>query len=444
MFTTLRNAWKIPELKKKLLFTVLILVIYRLGAAIEIPYIDHSALATWKATAAGSIFEYLNILSGDAFAKATLFALSISPYITASIVMQLLCVAIPALERLSKNGEEGRKAIDNITRYVTVGLGLVTSIGYYFLMKNTYQIVTDDGKKFFGAVVMISCYCAGAALIMWLAEKINENGIGNGISLILFVNIISSIPSIIAEVAAKVTNAIGYIKDGSVVKGILILVAIAAGIVAVIAIVAFVVFITNSERRIPVQYAKRVIGRKMYGGQSSNLPIKLNMSGVMPIIFASSICSLPATIVQFINQNPEKGTFLYVLKNIFSSTSWVYVVVYFLLIIAFSYFYIAISFNPVEVSNNLQKNGGSVMGIRPGRPTADYIKKILNKITFIGALFLSIIAVLPIAINIATGGALGSIAFSGNSLLIVVGVALETAREIEAQLTMRHYKGFLE
>ncbi len=444
MFTTLRNAWKIPELKKKLLFTILILVIYRLGAAIEIPYIDHSALATWKATAAGSIFEYLNILSGDAFAKATLFALSISPYITASIVMQLLCVAIPALERLSKNGEEGRKAIDNITRYVTVGLGLVTSIGYYFLMKNTYQIVTDDGKKFFGAVVMISCYCAGAALIMWLAEKINENGIGNGISLILFVNIISSIPSIIAEVAAKVTNAIGYIKDGSVVKGILILVAIAAGIVAVLAIVAFVVFITNSERRIPVQYAKRVIGRKMYGGQSSNLPIKLNMSGVMPIIFASSICSLPATVVQFINQNPEKGTFLYVLKNIFSSTSWVYVVVYFLLIIAFSYFYIAISFNPVEVSNNLQKNGGSVMGIRPGRPTADYIKKILNKITFIGALFLSIIAVLPIAINIATGGALGSIAFSGNSLLIVVGVALETAREIEAQLTMRHYKGFLE
>jgi len=445
VLTTLRNAWKIPELKKKLLFTLFILVIYRLGAAIQIPYINHSALESWKASASGSIFEYLNIISGDAFSKATLFALSISPYITASIVIQLLCVAIPALERLSKNGEEGRKVINNITRYVTVGLALLTSFGYYMLMKNTYQVVTTEGKTFFGGLVMVACYCAGAALIMWLAEKINEYGIGNGISIILFVNIISSIPGMVQEgVINNVSAAIANIQDGSVVKGIFTIFCVLVGIVAVLAIVAFVVFITNSERRLPVQYAKRVVGRKMYGGQNTNLPIKLNMSGVMPIIFASSICSLPATIIQFIDATPDEGTFLHSLQSVFSTESWVYAVVYLILIILFAYFYIAISFNPIEVANNLQKNGGSIMGIRPGKPTSDFIQKVLNKITLIGALFLGFIAVFPLIINIITDGALGSIAFSGNSLLIVVGVAIETARELEAQMTMRHYKGFLE
>ncbi|MBR0326394.1 MAG: preprotein translocase subunit SecY [Clostridia bacterium] len=444
MFKTLANAWKIPDLRRKLIFTLFILVIYRFGAAIEIPYINHSALETWKQTASGSIFEYLNIISGDAFSKATLFALSISPYITSSIVMQLLCVAIPALERMSKEGEEGRKKINNITRYVTVALALMTSIGYYFLMKNTYGIVTTEGSKPFGAIVMITCYCAGASLIMWLAEKINEHGIGNGISMILFANIISSIPGMVQEgVINNVANGIAKIKDANVLGGILTFVCVAIGIVAVIAAVAFVVFITNSERRLPVQYAKRVVGRKMYGGQNTNLPIKLNMSGVMPIIFASSICSLPATIMQFI-PNAKDGWFGKVVDIFFSTESVVYALVYLLLIIVFAYFYIAISFNPVEVANNLQKNGGSIMGIRPGKPTAEFIQKVLNKITLIGALFLGVIAVVPLVINIVTGGALGSIAFSGNSLLIVVGVALETVREIEAQMTMRHYKGFLE
>ncbi len=444
MFKTLANAWKIPDLRRKLLFTLFILVIYRFGAAIEIPYIDHSQIEALKATAAGSIFEYLNIISGDAFSKATLFALSISPYITSSIVMQLLCVAIPALERLSKEGEEGRKKINNITRYVTVGLALMTSIGYYFLMKNTYGIVTDEGKTWFGALVMITCYCAGASLIMWLAEKINEHGIGNGISMILFANIISSIPGMIKEgVVNNVQNGIAKIGDGKVAGGILTILFVCIGIVVVLAIVAFVVFITNSERRLPVQYAKRVVGRKMYGGQNTNLPIKLNMSGVMPIIFASSICSLPATIMQFIPNSSNSGVGKF-FNAIFSTDSIVYAIIYLALIIVFAYFYIAISFNPVEVANNLQKNGGSIMGIRPGKPTADFIQKVLNKITLIGALFLGIIAVVPLVINIVTGGALGSIAFSGNSLLIVVGVALETVREIEAQMTMRHYKGFLE
>ena len=444
MFKTLANAWKIPDLRRKLLFTLFILVIYRFGAAIEIPYIDHSQIEALKATAAGSIFEYLNIISGDAFSKATLFALSISPYITSSIVMQLLCVAIPALERLSKEGEEGRKKINNITRYVTVGLALMTSIGYYFLMKNTYGIVTDEGKTWFGALVMITCYCAGASLIMWLAEKINEHGIGNGISMILFANIISSIPGMIKEgVVNNVQNGIAKIGDGNVFGGILTIFFVCIGIVVVLAIVAFVVFITNSERRLPVQYAKRVVGRKMYGGQNTNLPIKLNMSGVMPIIFASSICSLPATIMQFIPNSSNSGVGKF-FNAIFSTDSIVYAIIYLVLIIVFAYFYIAISFNPVEVANNLQKNGGSIMGIRPGKPTADFIQKVLNKITLIGALFLGIIAVVPLVINIVTGGALGSIAFSGNSLLIVVGVALETVREIEAQMTMRHYKGFLE
>ena len=444
MFKTLANAWKIPELRRKLIFTFIVLVIYRFGAQIQMPYIDHSALEAIKASAAGSIFDLMNILSGDAFSKATLFALSISPYITSSIVMQLLCVAIPALERLSKEGEEGRKKINNYTRYLTVGLALLTSIGYYFLMRNTYGIISANGKTAFGAIVMISCYCAGASLIMWLAEKINEHGIGNGISMILFANIISSIPGMINEgVIMNVAKGIDKIKAGNAFGGVVNFVCVLIGIVVVLAVFAFVVFITNSERRLPVQYAKRVVGRKMYGGQNTNLPIKLNMSGVMPIIFASSICSLPATIMQFF-PNAANGWFGKVVNTLFSTESLVYALIYLVLIIAFAYFYIAISFNPVEVANNLQKNGGSIMGIRPGKPTAEFIQKILNKITLIGALFLGIIAVVPLVINILTNGGLGSLAFSGNSLLIVVGVALETVREIEAQMTMRHYKGFLE
>ena len=434
MFGTIKNAFKIPELRKKLIYTMIIILLYRLGAIVPVPFVQPSLISLPE----GSIFQYLNILSGDAFQKATLFALSISPYITASIVIQLLCVAIPALERLSKEGEEGKKKINAITRYVTVALALLTSIGYYLLMKNTYQCLTDDGKQWYGAVVIIACYCAGASIIMWLGEKINENGIGNGISMILFANIVSSGPALIGSLIDTFSSYINLIAGGDYL-GILWIFLTVLMIVGVLAAVVFVVFITDSERKLPVQYAKRVVGRKMYGGQSSNLPIKLNMSGVMPIIFASSIISLPVTIMQFCGV--AQTNFWY---QLFGTSSPVYIILFFVLIIAFSYFYIAISFNPQEVSNNLQKNGGFIPGIRPGRPTAEYITKVLSKVTLMGAMFLSIIAVLPLIINAVSGNALAGIAFSGSSLLIVVGVALETAREIEAQMTMRHYKGFLE
>ena len=434
MLQTIKNAFKIPELRKKLIYTLLILLIYRLGAIIPVPFVQASAIQIQS----GSIFEYLNILSGSAFSQATLFALSISPYITASIVIQLLCVAIPALEKLSKEGEEGKKKLNTITRYVTVGLALMTSIGYYLLLKNTYSCLTSTGETVLGAIVIITAYCAGASIIMWLGEKINEHGIGNGISMILFANIVSGAPQLISMLYNAIKSNIALIAKGDYL-GILWLVLTLVVVAAVCAAVVFVVFITDSERRLPVQYAKRVVGRKMYGGQSSNLPIKLNMSGVMPIIFSSSIISLPVTIMQFCGLG--EGNFWY---DLFATDSPLYIILFFVLIIAFSYFYIAISFNPQEVSNNLQKQGGFIPGIRPGRPTAEYITKVLSKVTLMGAMFLSIIAVLPLIINALSGNALAGIAFSGSSLLIVVGVALETAREIEAQMTMRHYKGFLE
>ena len=434
MFATLKNAIKIPELRKKLVYTIIILLIYRFGAIIPVPFVQSSLISLPQ----GSIFEYLNILSGDAFSKATLFALSISPYITASIVLQLLCVAIPALERLSKDGEEGKKKLNTITRFVTVGLALLTSVGYYMLMRNTYQCLTDDGKTWYGILTIIACYCAGASIIMWLGEKINENGIGNGISIILFANIVSGGPALVGTVIDNFKTNIGMIMEGKYI-GILWIFVTLFVIAAVCAAVVFVIFITDSERRLPVQYAKRVVGRKMYGGQSQNLPIKLNMSGVMPIIFSSSIISLPVTIMQFAGVSTTN--FWY---KLFSPTSALYIILFFVLIIAFSYFYIAISFNPQEVANNIQKNGGSITGIRPGRPTAEYITKVLSKVTLMGAMFLSVIAIVPMIANAISGNALAGIAFSGSSLLIVVGVAIETAREIEAQMTMRHYKGFLE
>ncbi len=428
MIQSLKNAWSTPEIRKKLLFTAFILILYRIGAAIPVPYISSDALVYIMSNSQGSILNWLNILSGDALSKATLFALGVSPYITSSIVMQLLTIAIPALERLSKEGEEGRKKITAITRYVTVGLALITSYGYYMLMRN-YGVLTDTGV--FAAIVIIACYCAGASLIMWLAEKINDSGIGNGISLILFINIVATVPNIVASLWAQIRS--GWL---GIVYAIIT-------VVFTIAAIAFIVWMTNSERRIPVQYAKKVVGRKMYGGQGTNLPIKLNMTGVMPIIFASSIVSLPATIGAFF-PSPTKGTFWYGLLNFFSPTSWFYVVLFFVLMIAFAYFYVSISFNPVEVANNLKQNGGSIPGIRPGKPTSDYITKILNRITLIGALFLSVIAVLPLVINIISGGTLSGLAFGGSSLIIVVGVVLETIRDIEAQMTLRHYKGFLE
>ena len=442
MFETLKNAWKIADLKKKLVFTFVIIVLYRVGTAIPIPYVDSAALSSSMLATGGSIFAYLNILTGSAFANATLFALGINPYITSSIVMQLLCIAIPYLENLSKEGEEGKKKINQITRYVTVALGLLTAIGYYQLLKS-YNLLVD--KSFFAAVVIVASYCAGSALVMWLAEKINESGIGNGISIILFANIISRIPSFVLQIWRLIIGATEFSKrDGStftvpVWAGIIIAV---VAIALAVAMIGFIVWMTDSERRIPIQYAKKVVGRKMYGGQSSNLPLKVNMTGVMPIIFASSICSIIPTIAMF--ANPAKGSFWYNFFQLFSTDGVLYAIFTFILIIAFAYFYTSISFNPVEVANNLKTNGGSVPGIRPGRPTAEYITKILNRVTFIGALLLSVVAVLPLIINLISGGNLSGLAFGGSSIIIVVGVVLETIREIEAQMTMRHYKGFLE
>ena len=442
MFETIRNAWKVADLKKKLLFTIFIVVLYRLGAAIPIPYVNSTALSTSMLATGGSIFAYLNILTGSAFSQATLFALGINPYITSSIVMQLLCIAIPYLENLSKEGEEGKKKINTITRYVTVGLGLITAIGYYKLLQS-YGLLIENG--FFAGLVIVMCYCAGSALVMWLAEKINENGIGNGISMILFANIISRLPSMAGTLLNYAMGKGTFVKRDDTVVTIPVWAGIIIAILAIavaIAMVGFIVWMTNSERRIPIQYAKRVVGRKMYGGQSSNLPIKVNMTGVMPIIFANSIVTIPSTIAMFVR--PTEGSFWYGFFELFATDSVLYLILTFVLLIAFAYFYISISFNPIEVANNLKANGGSIPGIRPGRPTSDYITKILNRVTFIGALCLSVVAVFPLLVNIISGNNLQALAFGGSSVIIVVGVVLETIREIEAQMTMRHYKGFLE
>ena len=437
MFKTFRNAWKIADLRQKILFSAFIILLYRVGVTIPVPFINTEVLTSYMSMTEGSMLQYLNILSGNAFSQATLFALGISPYITSSIVIQLLAVAIPALERLSKNGEEGQKKLNQITRYVTVGLALLTSFGYYSML-NANGIISGTDPAWFSAVVIIACYCAGSALVMWLAEKINDRGIGNGISLILFANIVSRGPSLLLNLWNYITKPTEVGFEHSWV-GILVA---ALAIIIGLAMITFIVFMTDSERRIPIQYAKKTVGRKMYGGQSSNLPIKLNMTGVMPIIFANSIISIPATIAVFVP--PSEGTLWKGFTNLFSSDHWFYALLTFVLIIAFAYFYVAISFNPVEISNNLKNNGGSIPGIRPGRPTADYIRKVTNRITLIGAIMLGFIAIIPLIANIASGGKMSSLAFGGSSIIIVVGVVLETAREIEGQMTMRHYKGFLD
>jgi len=401
-----------------------ILILYRLGSVLPVPFVSADLLTSMVNTYTdGSIFQYFNILSGEAFTRATLFALSVSPYITAQIVMQLLTIAIPALERIAKE-DDGRKKIAQYTRVGTIILGLITAFGYTQYIGSA--LIVDS---VFIRIVVMLCYVAGTALVMWLAEKIDENGLGNGISVILFVNIISGIPS-----------GVSSLLTASSQLWLSILFAVVAVVIA-LAVLVFVIWMTNAERRLPVQYAKKVVGRKMYGGQSTTLPLKLNMSGVMPIIFANSIVAIPSTLS--IIFPPKAGSVWAGIVNFLGYTSPVYAVLFFILIIAFNYFYIGISFNPVEVANNLKKNGGFILGIRPGKPTADYITRVLNKLTFIGALFLAIIAVLPLIINMIAGNRLGGIAFGGSSLLIVVGVAVETFRDLEAQITMRHYKGFL-
>jgi preprotein translocase subunit SecY len=425
---TIKGAWKAPELRKKLLFTLFILLIYRLGNAIPVPYVDVAALKEYfDSTLSNTVLGLYNAMSGSAFSKATVFALSINPYINSSIIMQLLCIAIPYLEQLQKDGgEEGRKKIASITRYVTVGLALIMGFAYYTMLKN-YQMLTQSGVL--TGIVIVLTFTAGSAFIMWLGEQITEFGIGNGISIILFGSIISRIPN---TVSTAITNVMG---------GALSIFGVLAVLVLALVLVAVIVFVSQAERRIPIQYAKQMRGRKMYGGQSTFLPIKVNMSGVMPIIFAQSIASLPATFLAFNDaSNDMKITTIF--RSITDTNGAIYAIVYFLLIIGFGYFYAAIQYNPIEIANNLKKNGGFIPGFRAGRPTAEFIQKVIHKIVLFGSLYLGVVAILPIIISNISG--YSSLAIGGTSVIIVVGVALETVKALEAQMMMRNYKGFLD
>ena len=428
MLQTLRNAWRIEEIRRKILFTLLIILLYRLGNAIPVPYVNVAALQSYFAMLQNTVLGLLDVMSGGAFSQATIFALSIQPYINASIIIQLLCIAIPALERMSKEeGEEGRKKIASITRYVTVAIGLLQGFGFYMLIKNNGILAPEAQSSVWAAIVIVLTFTSGSALIMWLGEQITEHGIGNGISMILFASIIARLP-------VSIVQSIRNIVIGSLQWWVLVLMILGA-----LAIIVLIVFVNDAERRIPVQYAKRVVGRKMYGGQSTHLPMKVNMSGVMPIIFAQSIASVPATIAAFTGKTDGW------VATWFGNNSIPYAIIYFLLIIFFAYFYSTIQFNPIEVANNLKKNGGYIPGFRPGKPTSEFIQKVLNKITLFGAIYLGIIAVVPILVaHFSQSAALTGISLGGTSIIIVVGVALETVRALEAQMLMRNYKGFLD
>ena len=429
MFQTLKNAWHMPDLRKKLLYTLFILLIFRFGSNIPVPFINTAMLAEYfnQAAVSGSALGFIDMFTGGGLSRATIFAMSITPYINASIILQLLTVAIPALERMVKDGgEEGRKKIASWTRYVGVLLGLLQGFSYYALLRNQGFLASNSALA--GAAIVLT-FTAGTALIMWLGEHITQNGIGNGISIILFAGIISRGPQLLRTLWNLMK------QGGSNIAVALLMVVIG------LALVVFIVFMSNAERRIPVQYAKRVVGRKMYGGQSTHLPIKVNASGVMPIIFASSILSLPQTIGMF--WKPATGTVGWHIMNLFSQRSPFYIVLYALLIIAFAYFYASIQFNPIEIANNLKKNGGFIPGFRPGKPTSDFIMKALGKVTFVGAIFLGVVAILPLIVG-AISSNLSNVALGGTSVIIVVGVALDTVKQMEAQMMMRHHKGFLE
>lgn len=453
MFQTLINAWKIVEIRKKLLFTALIVLIFRIGSAVPVPFVSIGAEGILAGQEnAGTFMNYLTMMTGNAFNYGTIFAMSITPYINSSIIMQLLAVAIPYLERLQKEGEVGRKKIAAITRYVTVILGIMQSTAYYFYLRNGNFLSTNAaGERFTGgwavfqAFIIILCFTAGVALLMWLGEQINDKGIGNGISIILFAGIVSRMPTLIAQLFS--TNPqIGYWARGGPFYVLSPLVA-----VLLILMIAFIVWMDNAERRLPVQYAKRVVGRKMYGGQSTHIPIKVNMSGVMPVIFASSILSLPPTVKMFMTV--EEGSGLDKFFNLFSQEHWFYTIIYFFMIIGFAFFYATIQYNPIEMANNIRKNSGTIPGIRPGDPTAKFIAKILSRITLLGALLLSVIALFPIVFSQITTLILTkgfhyesgmNVSLGGTSIIIMVGVALETTKQLESQMMLRHYKGFLD
>lgn len=439
MISTFINAWKVADLRKKMLFTALIVLIFRIGAAIPVPFTDITE--AFVSSTDETFFGYLSMMTGEAFAYGTIFALSITPYINSSIIIQLLSVAIPALEKLSKEGEEGRKKIATITRYTTIALALLQSTAYFIYLRAQDLIVTDaEGIQFTGfsavlqGIVIILCLTAGSTFVMWLGEQINEKGIGNGISIILFAGIVSRIPTMIYMMYT-------YLLQGGAYYALVPIV-----VICLLAMIAFIVWMDNAERRIPVQYAKRVVGRKMYGGQSTHIPIKVNMSGVLPVIFASSILSVVPTVQMFIDEDKITGTGWETFFNMFSTTHWFYAIVYFFLILFFAYFYASIQYNPVEMANNIRKNSGMIPGLRPGKPTADYIKKILNRITLLGALLLSVVALFPNIVSLFTQliGSEMAISLGGTSLIIVVGVALETVKQLESQMMMRHYKGFLD
>ena len=455
MIQTIRKAWGIPELRNKIVFTLLILLIFRLGNAITVPYIDTDLLRAQLDAMGTTYFGLLNAMSGGAFSMATVFALSIQPYINSSIIIQLLTVAIPYLERLAKDGgEEGRKKIQSITRYATIAIAILQSVGYYFMMRR-YGILEEEGV--WPALVIIVTLIAGSSFVMWMGEQVNEFGVGNGISMILFAGILSRVPSMITGLAEGVgrwsdihggymtldtLTAAGYSEAQAqqVLSSAIPPWGAALLVAGMLALIIFIVFINDAERRIPVQYAKRQVGRRMYGGQSSNLPMKVGMAGVLPIIFAQSIASLPITIWSFIGI-PTEGTVAWSIYQAIDTQSVIYMVVYFVMIIGFSYFYATIQFNPVEIANNLKKQGGFIPGFRPGKPTIEFIKRVLNRITFFGAIYLGIVALCPLIVGKIVQNS--SVSIGGTSVIIVVGVALETVKALESQMLMRQYKGFL-
>ena len=427
MIQTIKKAWAIPELRKKIIFTALILLIFRIGNAIPVPYVNTELLTNYMDQLSTTVLSLYNVMSGGAFAQATVFALGVQPYINSSIIIQLLTIAIPALERMAREGgEEGKKKIQTITRYATVAIAILQGWGYFMLMKN-YGILTNTSV--WAALVIIVSFIAGSSFVMWMGEQITEFGIGNGISIILFAGILSRVPSL-------VSSGYSYIVSNPTKWWAVVLV-----VLGILALIVLVTWVNGAERRIPVQYAKRQVGRKMYGGQASTLPMKVNMSGVLPIIFAQSIAMIPSTIAAFCEQ-PAEGTFWYGFLNAIDTKSVLYMIFYFLMIIAFSYFYATIQFNPVEISNNLKKNGGFIPGFRPGKPTTDFIKKVLNKVTLFGAIYLGVVAILPLLIGKIVGNS--ALSIGGTSVIIVVGVALETVQALESQMLMRQYKGFLE
>ena len=432
MLETFKNAWKIEDLRKKIIFTAIVLILYRLGCSIAVPFIRPSALKSMISAGDGNMLGYLNMISGGAFANATLFALGVIPYINASIIITLLTVAVPYLENLSKEGEEGRRKINKITRYVSIGIGAVLALGYYMVLRNQGALIYTNGLEgFFAGLVIIVTFVAGTLLLMWMGEQIDKKGIGNGVSLIIFTGIVSRLSSTVTIFVNMFNDAVKSQKTQNFFL-------IPLYLIFAVAVIAFAVVLNNAERRIPVQYAKRVVGRKMMGGQNTYIPIKVNMTGVMPIIFASALVSIPGTIRSFFNVQSE---LLIKILNVFNYNGFVYAVTYLLLIIAFNYFYVTMQYNPVEIANNLRKNNGVIPGFRPGKMTQDFIQRVLSKITFIGAIFLGVVAILPIITGNITGT---GIQMGGTSLLIIVGVALETAQMLENEMVMRHHKGFLE